>query len=135
MAAKVVLHLTPFAGTRFAKAFPPGKMNGLDYVPMAVLGTEPIDSIEQQVRECFPKSKTAANGSLTASIKLVGVVDPAKKPLSTILDLGRRDDPDLEELDRETRSLTVYVDFKTQPAAKGEKPISMAWPSSRWPSS
>lgn len=122
MASKVLLHVTPVAGTRFAKAFPPEKLNGLGYVPLPVLGTEPIESIERQLRECFPKSKLAANGILEVSVKLADLATPVKKPLDTVLECGRRDDPDLEELNKGTRALPVYVDFKPQPAAKGEGP-------------
>jgi len=120
MGSQLVLKLTPVAGTRLAKVYSPAKMDGLDYVPLVMLGTETGESAEQQIRDLFPRFAAAKNGSLETTITLAKVVKPVKKPLSTILACARADDGNLLDLDTEERNLTVYIDFKAPPRAKGK---------------
>ena len=118
MKSNVILHMTPVEGTRFAKSFPPKTLDGLGYALLPVLMKKPTNSVVQQIRNLFPKSKRAADGSMTASVRLKGIDAPVllvAKPLDTILQSARAADADLQEFDT-----TIYVDFKPKVGARGE---------------
>ena len=104
MASRVVLKVTPAAGTRFEKVYPRAKMDGLDHVPLVLLANEFAESAEKQLRDSFPNFAAAKNGSMESTVKLVDLSKPVSKPLYTILDCARRNDPNLLELDTDRDS-------------------------------
>ena len=120
MASRVVLKVTPAAGTRFEKVYPRAKMDGLDHVPLVLLANELAESAEKQLRDSFPNVAAAKSGSMETTVKLVDLSKPVSKPLYTILDCARRNDPNLLELDTDKGTLPIYVEFKAVPRAKGE---------------
>ena len=69
------------------------------------------------MRESFPQVKAIGNGSIITLVKLRDVDELVKKPMSTILSCARNNEPELLELNKEDRSLPVYVDFKSSPVA------------------
>ena len=83
MAPKVVLQLTPVAGTRFAGAYPSEKMGGRGYLPLVVLGNEPAAEVEQQLRDRFSKFRPTRAGSMTTAVRMAYDDEPVKKPLGT----------------------------------------------------
>ena len=78
MTPKVVLHVFPAAGTRFAKCYTSYKMEGREYVPLPVLSKELATEVGKQIREKFSRFKAAETGSMDTAIRLADVDDPAR---------------------------------------------------------
>ena len=118
MASKVVLHVIPPAdGGRFVRTDTAEKMQGRGYVPLPALGMEAVADVEQQIVGLF---SYIAPSQMTIAIRMADVDYPVKKSLSTILEAARADSPELVELDKNSRSLPVYVNLTPLPDAKGK---------------
>lgn len=118
MASKVVLHVIPPAdGGHFVRTDTAEKMQGRGYIPLPALGIEAVADVEQQIMGLF--SYITAS-EMTLAIRMADVDYPVKKSLSTILEAARADNPELVELDRNSRSLPVYVNLAPLFNAKGE---------------
>ncbi|CAL5225458.1 g8278 [Coccomyxa viridis] len=92
-------------------------MQGRGYIPLPALGIEAVADVEQQIMGLF--SYITAS-EMTLAIRMADVDYPVKKSLSTILEAARADNPELVELDRNSRSLPVYVNLAPLFNAKGE---------------
>ncbi len=120
MAPKVVLRMTPSAGGCLAKTYTAEILQGRGHIALHVLGVEAAAGVESDVRKAFGLCKASKEGIMITTIKMRDVDDPVEKSLGTILEALRADDSKLVELDRNFRSLPVYVDFQSSSGAKGE---------------
>ncbi|CAL5225465.1 g8286 [Coccomyxa viridis] len=105
--------MTPSAGGCLAKTYTAEILQGRGHIALHVLGVEAAAGVESDVRKAFGLCKASKEGIMITTIKMRDVDDPVEKSLGTILEALRADDSELEELDRNFRSLPVYVDFQS----------------------
>ena len=121
MGPKIILLLTPLAGSALADVYGPEKMFGRDYIVLVVLDNETAEDGIKQILDCFSGYEAARSDDIIILVQLKEIDRPVKKPMSTILDIARRGDQELVELGKERKSLPVYVAFKTLPATGGKR--------------
>ena len=120
MAPKLILLLTPLAGSPLADVYVPDKMSGRDHIVLAVLDSELAEDVMQQILDCFSEYEAASGGIMTL-VQLKDIDRPVRKPMTTILDSARKSDPELVELDTKSNTLPVYIAFKALPATGGKR--------------
>ena len=120
MAPKVVLRMTPSPRGCLAETYTAEILQGRGHIALHVLGVEAAAGVDSDARKVFGLCKASAEGTMITTIRMRDVDDPVEKSLGTILEALRAEDPELVELDRNFRSLPVYVDFQSSLGAKGE---------------